>query len=200
MKNVLNRIFAFSLISTMMLSIFTDVNSIEIDKDNKSLKIYGIKEKEEVLVENNEIINFYEEFHEELDILIEEKELKEKEERISYKKQIVEFALKFVGNPYVMGGNSLTSGTDCSGFTMLIYANFGVSIPRTTTGQQLSGVEVSIDDIEPGDIISYGYGESSTHSALYIGNDMVVHASIPELGIRIDNMYMMPILSIRRVI
>ena len=108
--------------------------------------------------------------------------------------------MQFVGNPYVMGGNSLTNGTDCSGFVMLIYRNFDISLPRTTTGQQLSGVGVTIDDVEPGDIISYSYGEYSTHSALYIGDGMIVHASTPEGGIRIDSMYIMPIVAIRRVI
>ena len=113
---------------------------------------------------------------------------------------VVEYAKLCIGNPYVMGGNSLTNGTDCSGFVMLVYANYGVTLPRTTTAQAESGYAVSIEDIKPGDIISYGYGGYPSHSALYIGDGLIVHASTPELGIRIDSMYIMPIITIRRVI
>ena len=227
MKNVLNRIFIFSLAFVMFVAILDNVNSIEVNEENNLLKIYKVKEKEEVLVENNKIIDFYEDGHEELKVLIEEKRLEEEriaeeqrkaeeekrleEERrrqyISYQpstivsdSEIVNFALQFVGNPYVYGGTSLTNGTDCSGFVMSVYANFGVSLPRTAPDQSYVGVPVSIDNIQPGDIVSYGYNGVVGHSALYIGDGMIVHAATPELGIRIDNLYMMPIITIRRVI
>lgn len=112
---------------------------------------------------------------------------------------IASYALQFVGNPYVAGGTSLTNGTDCSGFVMSVYAAFGVSLPRTTAGQAQSGYGVSISDAQPGDIVSYGYNGYVSHSALYIGNGMIVHASTPELGIRVDSMYIMPIITIRRI-
>lgn len=112
---------------------------------------------------------------------------------------VVNYALQFVGNPYVAGGTSLTNGTDCSGFVMSVYAAFGVSLPRTTGGQAQSGYGVSVNEAEPGDIVSYGYNGYVSHSALYIGNGMIVHASTPELGIRVDNMYIMPIITIRRI-
>ena len=112
---------------------------------------------------------------------------------------IASYALQFVGNPYVYGGTSLTNGTDCSGFVMSVYAAFGISLPRTTGGQAASGYGVSIDEAQPGDIVSYGYNGYVSHSALYIGNGMIVHASTPELGIRVDSMYIMPIITIRRI-
>ncbi len=112
---------------------------------------------------------------------------------------IASYALQFVGNPYVYGGTSLTNGTDCSGFVMSVYAAFGISLPRTTAGQAQSGYGVSIDEAQPGDIVSYGYNGYVSHSALYIGNGMIVHASTPELGIRVDSMYIMPIITIRRI-
>ncbi len=112
---------------------------------------------------------------------------------------IANFALQFIGNPYVAGGTSLTNGADCSGFVMSVYANFGISLPRTTGGQAQSGYGVSIDEIQPGDIVSYGYNGYPSHSALYVGNGMIVHASTPSLGIRTDSMYIMPIVAIRRI-
>ena len=113
---------------------------------------------------------------------------------------IVSFASQFVGNSYVWGGNSLTNGTDCSGFVMLVYQNFGVSLPRTTDTQAQSGVGVSLSEILPGDIVSYGYNGVPSHSALYIGNDTIVHAANPRDGIMYSNIYIMPIITIRRVI
>lgn len=113
--------------------------------------------------------------------------------------EVANFAMQFVGNPYVYGGTSLTNGADCSGFVMAVYANFGISLPRTTGGQAQSGYPVDINNIQAGDIISYGYNGYVSHSALYVGNGMIVHASTPELGIRLDNMNIMPIVTIRRI-
>lgn len=205
MKNVLNRILLISFIFGSLFSFSTSVNSIEFIKISKLLKVYSVKEKSEVLrTSDNNIINFYEETHEEVENLIEQKRLEEeriaKEKRINKKKEIVSFAKRFIGRPYVMGGNSLTNGTDCSGFVKLVYANFGITLPRTTTGQATSGEAVSIENIEVGDIISYGYNGHPSHSALYIGNGRIVHASTPQRGILTDSMYIMPIITIRRVI
>lgn len=204
MKNVLNGILLISIIFVSLFSFLPRINSVEYNEDDKTLRIYSIKGKDEVLVENNNIIDFYEDSHEQLEKLIEEKRIEEerivKEQRIRFKTNVVNYAMKFVGGPYVLGGNSLTNGTDCSGFVKLVYANYGVSLPRTAPDQSLIGDEVSIDDIEVGDIISYGYNGFAGHSALYIGDGKIVHASTSELGIRIDSMYIMPIISIRRVI
>ena len=131
-----------------------------------------------------------------------EKQMEQEKEvapHIESTSEIANFALQFVGNPYVAGGTSLTNGADCSGFVMSVYANFGISLPRTTNGQAQSGYGVSIDEAQPGDIVSYGYNGNVSHSALYIGNGMIVHASTPSLGIRVDSMYIMPIVTIRRI-
>ena len=95
---------------------------------------------------------------------------------------IVDYATQFVGNPYVWGGTSLTSGADCSGFTQSVYAQFGYSLPRTSYEQQNWGTEVSYADAQPGDLICYG-----GHVAIYMGNGQIVHASNSRDGIKISN-------------
>lgn len=103
--------------------------------------------------------------------------------------RIAAFAQKFVGNPYVYGGTSLTNGTDCSGFTQSVFANFGISIPRTSSAQSCSGKSVSLSGVQPGDLIFYARNGSINHVALYIGGGQVVHASNEKTGIKISNMY-----------
>ena len=95
---------------------------------------------------------------------------------------VVDYATQFVGNPYVWGGTSLTSGADCSGFVQSVYANFGVSLPRTSYEQQNAGYEVSYADAQPGDLICYG-----GHVAIYMGNGQIVHASNARDGIKVSN-------------
>ena len=109
------------------------------------------------------------------------------------------YALQFVGNPYVSGGTSLTDGADCSGFVMKLYEHYGVSLPRTAGDQATVGYSVSIENAQPGDIISYGYNGVVGHSAIYIGNERIVHAATPKDGITTASMYMMPIITIRRI-
>jgi len=213
-KNILKRISVFSIVVLLSISNFNhlgEVNAlkeIRIPQTNKLNEIYKIEEKEksvDSIIEyyktdpNKEAFLTYKAEQERLEQERLEQERLE-QERLELKRSIAIFSLQFVGNPYVMGGNSLTNGTDCSGLVQLVYANFGISLPRTTNGQANSGSEVAINEIEVGDIISYGYNGYVSHSALYIGDGMIVHASTPELGIRIDNMYMMPIITIRRVI
>lgn len=109
---------------------------------------------------------------------------------------VVDFATQFVGNPYVWGGTSLTSGADCSGFTQSVYANFGISLPRTSYEQQNAGTEVSYADAQPGDLICYG-----GHVAIYMGNGRIVHASNSVDGIKIsDNAAYRTIVSVRRLV
>ena len=103
---------------------------------------------------------------------------------------VCNFALQFVGNPYVYGGSSLTDGTDCSGFTMSVYANFGVYLPHSSKAQANCGTEVSLSEVAPGDIIFYKNGGTTIgHAALYIGGGQVVHASTEKTGIIVSNMY-----------
>lgn len=103
---------------------------------------------------------------------------------------VCDFALQFVGNPYVYGGTSLTDGTDCSGFTMSVYANFGVYLPHSSRAQANCGTEVSLSEVAPGDIIFYKNGGTTIgHAALYIGGGQVVHACNEKVGIIVSNMY-----------
>lgn len=109
---------------------------------------------------------------------------------------VVDYAKQFVGNPYVWGGTSLTSGADCSGFVQSVYNNFGVSLPRTSYEQQNAGREVSYSEAQPGDLICYG-----GHVAIYMGNGKIVHASNSRDGIKVsDNAAYRTILSVRRLV
>lgn len=118
--------------------------------------------------------------------------------------RIVSYAQQFVGNPYRYGGNSLTNGIDCSGFTQQIMAKFGYSISRTSSSQSGDGRAVSTSNLRAGDLVFYGDGGSIDHVALYIGGGQVVHASnsapYPRGGIKISNVnYRTPICA-RRII
>lgn len=110
-------------------------------------------------------------------------------------KEIATYACKFVGNPYVSGGTSLTNGADCSGFTMAVYQHFGYSIPRTSTAQRSAGRGVTYEEAQPGDIICY-----AGHVAIYIGGGQIVHASTPATGIKYGNATYRPILAVRRIV
>ena len=101
--------------------------------------------------------------------------------------QIADYAVQFVGNPYVYGGTSLTNGTDCSGFTMSVMANFGIGLARTTADQSYGGTSVAISDIQPGDLLFYSDGSGISHVALYIGGGQIVHAATESQGIIISN-------------
>ena len=114
--------------------------------------------------------------------------------------QVVNYAMQFVGGPYVYGGNSLTNGTDCSGFTKLVYANYGINLPRSAPEQAYSGVSVGLDNIMPGDLVLSGYDGVICHVAIYIGNEQLVHALNSNVGIVVTSLYIMPILDVRRVV
>ena len=108
---------------------------------------------------------------------------------------VVDFAMQFVGNPYVYGGTSLTNGADCSGFVMSVYGNFGVSLPHSSAADRNVGAAVNgIENAQPGDIICY-----SGHVGIYAGNGQIVHASTSKTGIIVSNATYRSILSIRRI-
>lgn len=108
---------------------------------------------------------------------------------------VAQYGLQFVGNPYVYGGSSLTSGTDCSGFVMSVYANFGVSLPHSSSADRSQGYGVDgLSNAAPGDIICY-----SGHVGIYIGNGQIVHASNSRTGIIVSNADYRSILAIRRI-
>ena len=111
-------------------------------------------------------------------------------------KQIAEYAVRFVGNPYVYGGTSLTNGADCSGFVQSVYKHFGISLPRHSGDQGRAGKSVNgLANAKAGDLIWY-----SGHIGIYIGNGKIVHASNKKNGIMISNADYRTILGIRRIV
>ena len=110
-------------------------------------------------------------------------------------KEIAAYACKFVGNPYVSGGTSLTNGADCSGFTMSVYKAFGYNIPRTSSAQRSAGRGVTYAEAQPGDIICY-----AGHVAIYLGGGRIVHASTPATGIKYGSATYRQILAVRRIV
>lgn len=101
---------------------------------------------------------------------------------------VVAYAKQFLGNPYVYGGSSLTNGTDCSGFTMSVYAHFGYSLNRTSYTQVYNGRSVSMSSLKQGDLLFYNNGGSTiSHVAIYIGGGQIIHASTPSTGIIISD-------------
>lgn len=111
-------------------------------------------------------------------------------------RQIADYALQFLGNPYVYGGTSLTNGADCSGFVQSVYKHFGISLPRHSGDQGKAGRAVNgLENAKPGDLIWY-----SGHIGIYIGDGKIVHASNPQNGIMTSNATYRTILGIRRIV
>ncbi len=108
---------------------------------------------------------------------------------------VVNYAMQFVGNPYVYGGTSLTNGADCSGFVMSVYANFGVSLPHSSTADRRMGYDVGgLANAQPGDLVCY-----SGHVGIYAGNGRIVHASSPRTGITVSDAGYRQVLAVRRI-
>ena len=114
---------------------------------------------------------------------------------VSNGQAVVDYGMKFLGNPYVYGGNSLTNGTDCSGFVKGVYAAFGINLPRTSSEQRHVGYGVSLDAIQPGDIVCY-----SGHVGIYAGNNTLLHASNEKTGITLTSpVTYRPVIAVRRI-
>lgn len=109
---------------------------------------------------------------------------------------VVSYAMQFVGNPYVWGGNSLTNGVDCSGFVHEVYAHFGISTPRYSQAFKSVGQAVSFDNIQPGDVVVY-----PGHVAIYAGGGVIVEAQSTKAGITANRRVQChTILAIRRLV
>ena len=118
-----------------------------------------------------------------------------KPQTVSNGQAVVNYAAQFVGNPYVYGGSSLTNGADCSGFVMSVYQAFGISLPHSSSALRCVGYGVSLDAIQPGDIVCY-----SGHVGIYAGNNTLLHASSPSTGIKYTSpVTYREILAIRRI-
>lgn len=113
---------------------------------------------------------------------------------------VANFALQFVGNPYVWGGTSLTQGADCSGFTMAVYARFGYCLPHSSVGQRLSGIAVSKVNRRVGDLICYDKKNGVGHVGIYIGNNKVVHAGSSRTGIHTSTWNYRSVNCVRRIV
>lgn len=115
---------------------------------------------------------------------------------------IASYAKKFVGNRYVWGGESLTSGADCSGFVRAVYRDFGYSLPRTSREQASSaGRRINISDRQPGDLVFYTNSSGTVnHVAMYIGNDLIVQAANSRQGIIISKYNYRSVYCMRRII
>ena len=131
----------------------------------------------------------YQEAKAEAEVIAQERleaEAAAEEARLEMRQGIVDFALQFVGNPYVYGGTSLTNGADCSGFVMSVFAEFGYELPRVAAAQCSASEKKSVADIEAGDLVFYGEG-GIDHVALYIGEGKIVHASTAATGIKVSD-------------
>ncbi|SEQ34567.1 SH3 domain-containing protein [Lachnospiraceae bacterium RM5] len=116
-------------------------------------------------------------------------EIKTEDGYSSVRVELIEYAKQFLGNPYVWGGTSLTNGTDCSGFTMRVFEHFGYYLDRTSGAQSHNGTRISLDEIQPGDLLFYNHGSSIGHVAIYIGGGQIIHASTERTGIIIGNAF-----------
>ena len=225
MKKHKMEIAALTLLLGVLCYAFYDCNikgsEQEIILSNELLSMREIKNKEDITIEmlslpTSELLKVQplsiskEEKSEESEI----EEVSEEEvysinlaasvEEIPYNEiisnQVINYAMQFVGGPYVYGGNSLTNGTDCSGFTKLVYANYGVYLPRSAPEQARVGTHIDLDNIMPGDIVVSGYDGVVCHAAIYIGDEKLVHALNSNVGIVVTSLYIMPIIDVRRVI
>lgn len=124
------------------------------------------------------------------------------EQEVSLRQDIINYAKQFLGNPYVYGGNSLTNGADCSGFTQQVLKRFGINISRTSYTQINDGTRISKGDLLPGDLVFFGYNGRISHVAMYTGKGEMIHANNPSTGIIMSdlNSYGLPYIGATRVI
>lgn len=116
--------------------------------------------------------------------------------------EVIAYAKKFLGGRYVYGGNNLSTGVDCSGFTQQIMKKFNVNLERSSRSQYASnGVKVSESNLQPGDLVFYGNNGVINHVAIYAGNNQIIHASDARSGIKMSKLhYGKPIIGMKRVL
>lgn len=131
----------------------------------------------------------YVEVTEELNVALTMTEVRYGEGVSDVRADLCNYALEFVGNPYVWGGTSLTRGADCSGFVLSVFKKFGVSLPHSSGAQSNKGTKINLGEAKAGDLVFYGNGKRINHVAIYLGNGQIVHASNPRTGIRVSNVY-----------
>lgn len=113
---------------------------------------------------------------------------------------VVEYALQFVGNPYVWGGTSLTDGADCSGFCQSVLKHFGIGVSRVSYKQCYDGRAVNLDEVQPGDLLFYRRGSRIGHVVMYAGGGKVVQAKGKAYGICVTDLSTDGLVCIRNVI
>lgn len=176
-------LFLFLLVPMASVSYAVEQNTDDTTKEN----LYAMRIKYAQEVAAQDMYNLRMQYY----------SMMEEQDSIRYK--IVDYALSFVGvTPYVPGSYSLWGGTDCSGFVFLIFGTFGYWLPTGSDAYQFYvGHPVSYEEILPGDIIVYDWGQ---HVGIYAGNDLVVHCSSPENGTVCWNMWYRNVTAIVRVI
>lgn len=104
--------------------------------------------------------------------------------------QVADLAQQFVGSRYIWGGAS-PSGFDCTGFVMYVLGQFGVSLPHSEAGQLAAGERVSVDELQPGDVLVFAntYRRGLSHAGIYIGDGQFVHAVDERHGVQINNLW-----------
>ena len=131
------------------------------------------------------------------------KEIREQTQNVlsSGATSLTAFATQFVGNRYKWGGTSLTNGVDCSGFVMAVYAQYGISLPHSSSAQSGYGKTVSASEAQPGDLFFYGRGGKRIgHVAIYLGNGMIVHAANSRDGIIVSSAYYQTPVTVKRIL
>lgn len=116
--------------------------------------------------------------------------------------EVVNYAKRYLGGPYVYGGNNLETGVDCSGFTSQVMKHFDINLERSSRSQySANGIEISVNDLQVGDLVFYGNDGYINHVAIYAGEGQIIHASDERTGIRMSNLYYgKPLIGCKRVI
>ncbi len=123
-----------------------------------------------------------------------EKTQEKVDQSVKQRREVVDYALQFVGGRYVYGGVNPKTGVDCSGFTRYVLNYAGISLSHSSRAQSGEGRIVSYEEARPGDLVFYGKNGSINHVALYMGEGRVVHASTEKTGIIVTNvMYRKPV-------